>query len=90
MGDYPELKLEGEAREIIRVVQEGRKKAGFNVEDRIALGYAGKQEVFEKFGEEIAAEVLALSLQADHLDGAEYNETVDIAGVSFAFSLKRV
>ncbi|MEI8096821.1 MAG: class I tRNA ligase family protein, partial [Candidatus Moraniibacteriota bacterium] len=52
-----ELKLEGEAREIIRAIQEGRKKALFNVEDRIELGYVGKEKVFEKFENEIAKEI---------------------------------
>ncbi len=41
-----QLALEGEAREIIRAIQEGRKKAGFEVSDRIMLGIVGKEIVF--------------------------------------------
>ncbi len=84
-----ELKLEGEAREIIRAIQEGRKKAGFNVEDRITLGYQGKEKVFEKFEQEISKEVLATSVQKGDLANAEYNETVEIEGEGFVFTLKR-
>lgn len=85
----PELKLEGEAREIIRAIQEGRKKAGFNVEDRIMLGYTGKETVFEQFGDMIAKEVLATEVQKGDLVDAEHQEAVELDGESFHFSLKR-
>lgn len=88
----PELKLEGEAREIIRAIQEGRKKAGFNVEDRIALGYTGKDAVFANV--ELKNLILHETLVSSDstigaLADAEYSETTDIEGESFAFSLKR-
>ena len=83
------LKLEGEAREIIRAIQEGRKKAGFNVEDRIALGYTGKENVFGKWSDEIAKEVLAISVRNEATPDAEYSETIDLEGEAFAFTLKR-
>ncbi|QQR78716.1 MAG: isoleucine--tRNA ligase [Candidatus Moraniibacteriota bacterium] len=87
----PELKLEGEAREIIRAIQEGRKKAGFNVEDRIALGFTGKDAVFAdaELNELIAHEVLATSVTSGALADADYSETVDIEGESFTLLLKR-
>lgn len=87
----PELKLEGEAREIIRAIQEGRKKAGFNVEDRISLGYTGKDAVFAntELAELIAHEVLATGVQSGVLADADYSETTDIEGESFAFGLKK-
>lgn len=85
----PELALEGEMNEINRAIQDGRKKAGFNVEDRITLGYAGKEKVFEKFGDEIAKKVLATSVTAGDLADAEYRGTVTIEGEEFSFSLKR-
>jgi isoleucyl-tRNA synthetase len=88
----PNLKLEGEAREIIRAIQEGRKKAGFNVEDRISLGYTGKDAVFSntELKELIAHEVLSTAVQLGALADADYSETVDIEEESFAFTLKRV
>ncbi len=87
----PELKLEGEAREIIRAIQEGRKKAGFNVEDRISLGSIGKDAVFAntELKNLIANEVLATVVEPGALTDTEYSETVDIEGGSFTFSLKR-
>lgn len=86
----PELKLEGEMREIIRAIQEGRKKADFNVEDRIVLGYAGKEDVFAVHQDEIAREVLATEVSQGELADAEYTNAVDIEGTSFTFWLKRV
>ncbi len=85
-----ELKLEGEAREIIRAIQEGRKKAGFNVEDRISLSSVGKEKVFEKFGDMIAKEVLATKVESGVPSDAEYSETVSLDGEDFSFSLKRI
>jgi isoleucyl-tRNA synthetase len=86
----PKLKLEGEMREVIRAIQEGRKKAGFNVEDRVALGYTGKDAVFAAHQEEIAHEVLATVVQDGELSDAEYTDTLDIEGEAFTVWLKRV
>lgn len=86
----PELKLEGEMREVVRAIQEGRKKAKFNVEDRIALGYVGKDEVFAKFESEIAKEVLATKVEKGNVLDAEYSETITLDGAELSFTLKRV
>ncbi|MFZ1735385.1 MAG: class I tRNA ligase family protein [Candidatus Moraniibacteriota bacterium] len=96
----PELRLEGEAREIIRAIQEGRKKAGFNVEDRIVFGYSGKETVFAFSGdasqsvpnlkETIEKEVLATEVKNEALPDAEYSEEVNIEGEKFTFWLRRV
>jgi isoleucyl-tRNA synthetase len=86
----PELRLEGEMREVVRAIQEGRKKAGFNVEDRIILGYVGKDEVFAKFETDIAKEVLATKVERGALADAEHSETVKLDGEEFSFTLKRV
>lgn len=85
----PELKLEGTSREVMRAIQEGRKKAGFNVEDRIVLSYVGQSAVFEKFSDIIAREVLATKIENGNLTDAEYTETVSIDDEEFTFSLKR-
>jgi isoleucyl-tRNA synthetase len=86
-----ELKFEGEAREIIRALQEGRKKANFNVEDRITLGYQGMEEVFTVHSNEIASEVLAEGgVQAGEITDAEYTSSLELEGEIFTFWLKRV
>jgi isoleucyl-tRNA synthetase len=92
-----DLKLEGEAREIIRAIQEGRKKAGFEVADRITLGYQGMERVFngdeEKgvkgFAEEISKEILATEVKNGKLEDAEYEGALDLGGEAFVFQLKR-
>lgn len=88
----PELKIEGAAREIIRAVQEGRKKAGFNVEDRIALGYEGMRDVFadENLKKLVVGETLAeKGISEGELPDADYADSVDLDGETFTFWLKR-
>ncbi|WP_372789646.1 DUF5915 domain-containing protein, partial [Paraconexibacter sp.] len=66
-----ELRREGLAREIVRAVQNARKDAGLEVEDRIVLALDGDDEllgVARDFEGVIGAEVLATSLQADGAD----------------------
>jgi isoleucyl-tRNA synthetase len=85
-----ELKLEGKAREIIRFIQELRKEAGYDVENRIAVGYQGAEEVFEKFGEMIAKEVLAEGgLKPGELEGADIQKEVTVDGMKISLWLKR-
>jgi isoleucyl-tRNA synthetase len=59
----PELLLEGHARELIRGIQDLRKKAGYQVSDRISLRWEASNpalgSVLETHGGTIAEEVLA-------------------------------
>ncbi len=57
----PELKLEGQAREIIRYIQEMRKEAGYEVDNRIQVAYVGAEHIFtrEELRNMIAKETLA-------------------------------
>ena len=78
-----ELRRAGLAREVIRMVQEARKNAGFEVSDRIALSWAvldgeGAADLTEALAEHrdlIAREVLATSVTAvaspDSLDQSD-------------------
>jgi len=69
------LRLEGMARDAVRIVQDLRKRSGLRIEDRIRLWYEGNADwslAFERFGDSIAAETLAVEITAgrDHdLDG---------------------
>lgn len=63
-----DLKLEGIAREIIRHIQEMRKEAGYEVDNRIKVCYNGLSEVFDKFGDMIAKEVLADKLKEEKIE----------------------
>ena len=61
------LRREGLAREVVHAVQNARKNAGLNVEDRIALVLGGDAELLEavrSHSEYVAGEVLATSLGA--------------------------
>ncbi len=62
-----DLKIEGNAREIIRAIQDLRKKEGFEVSDRIIITYETESETLKKaldqFSEKISEETLAASIQ---------------------------
>ena len=63
VGD--ELALEGRALDVIHELQRMRRDAGLELTDRIEIRYAkvdGLGDVFEKYGERIAAETLALTV----------------------------
>ncbi|KKU55604.1 MAG: hypothetical protein UX75_C0004G0041, partial [Candidatus Moranbacteria bacterium GW2011_GWE2_47_10] len=47
------------AREVVRFIQEMRKEAGYEVDNRIKIWYNGLSEVFSGFGELISKETLA-------------------------------
>jgi len=57
-----ELKLEGQMRELIRQIQQARKEAGLEIDDRIKLSILGADEIVKKFVDEIKREVLAVEL----------------------------
>ncbi|MFM8996625.1 MAG: class I tRNA ligase family protein, partial [Candidatus Limnocylindrus sp.] len=59
----PELILEGDAREVIRAVQEARKSAGLRREDRVELEIQGAPSELEKHRGEIVSAVGALRCQ---------------------------
>ncbi|NCU41619.1 MAG: hypothetical protein EOM19_02755 [Candidatus Moranbacteria bacterium] len=82
------LLLEGQAREIVRIIQEMRKKAGYNIDDRICLGYVGKENVFEVFGVEVIAyETLCKSVSNEILEKYDILEEVFIDGEKMKISL---
>jgi isoleucyl-tRNA synthetase len=86
----PELRRAGQAREVVRMVQEARKSSGFEVSDRISLRWHATGEVAEAVREHqelISREVLATSItEADGADGLEQAD----ADLGLAFSVQRV
>jgi isoleucyl-tRNA synthetase len=86
----PELKLEGQAREIIRHIQEMRKEAGYEVDNRIKVAYNGMFEVFEKFGNIIEKETLAKSLgNVEMEENADLKKEFKIDGEFVQISIKK-
>ena len=85
-----ELRLEGEARELVRRIQELRKKAGFQVDNHISLCYEGGRDIFEKFGDLIAKETLADDV-CDHEDPeADISELVALETEPIKIWLKKI
>ncbi|MDH3198688.1 MAG: class I tRNA ligase family protein, partial [Candidatus Krumholzibacteria bacterium] len=76
----PELRIEGAAREIVNRLQNLRKKAGYDVTDRIRLRWAGgdfAREVFSAQGALIATETLAVGVEAGAPE--DWGDTVTFA-----------
>ncbi len=76
----PELELEGKARDLVRMIQDLRKKAGYEVSDRIELQLEGADEILAKFEKYIAAETLAkkVSRKLDSPDLKDSLEKIEI------------
>ncbi len=72
------LEQEGYAREIIRIVQNARKKANLNVDDRITLGLRTEdnnvRSAIDAYRTTIMAETLSVDLNTNLLQ--EFNQTV--------------
>jgi len=78
------LRQEGLAREFVRLVQECRKEAGFEVSDRIELVYEAEPDVLaaiEKFAAYIQEETLAVTLQRhSSFERVEFTKELDVNG----------
>jgi isoleucyl-tRNA synthetase len=75
-----ELRREGVARELVRMIQDARKSAGLEVTDRIELAVETSGEPAEALaahGVEIAAETLATTVTTDVLDGFRLEGMLD-------------
>ena len=77
-------------REVVRYVQNARKKAGLNVDDRIALSLVTDddelQQAIDEHAETITAETLAVSLGP--VD-ASYEVSEEVDGKSLVITLKK-
>ncbi|HEY1595388.1 MAG TPA: DUF5915 domain-containing protein, partial [Thermoleophilaceae bacterium] len=82
------LRREGLAREVVHAVQNARKAAGLNVEDRIALTLGGDGELLDavRANEDyVTGETLATSLSYDGAGGS--GETTAIEGWSLTIAV---
>lgn len=89
----PELRAEGLAREIVRRVQEQRKNADFNIEDRITTWYKAEDdiaEVFKAWGDYISEETLSTALMAGDPPEGAYVETHDVEGEKVTIGVKQI
>jgi isoleucyl-tRNA synthetase len=86
-----ELRLEGLAREVVRVIQALRKKLGLNVEDRIHTRYVADGmlvRAIEKQDDYIKTETLSVTLQPGRAEGFE-GEVQMLEGEQIWIGLKR-
>ena len=89
MGD---LVAEGRAREIVHAVQNARKAAGLQVEDRIELALAGDDaldDVVARHRDYIAGETLAVDLYLGDGPGLTYSEQTSVDGLPLTIALQR-
>ncbi|HEV3320413.1 MAG TPA: isoleucine--tRNA ligase [Solirubrobacteraceae bacterium] len=97
-----DLRREGHAREIVHAVQNARKTAGLQVEDRIELALAGAQDLIEaaeSHRDYLTGETLAIELRlgadgiaagpgdASAADG--YREQTEVDGLELTIALRR-
>ena len=84
-----ELIDEGFLREILSKIQTMRKESGFEVQDRINIGYSGGEKIdniIEKFSAEIKAQALADAITSPASGGKEWN----INGEKVTISVEKV
>ncbi|MER7079404.1 Isoleucyl-tRNA synthetase [Saccharopolyspora kobensis] len=87
----PELAAEGVARDVVRVVQQARKEADFQVSDRITVTVSAPEEVLSAVAahrEFIAAETLADAVEAGDAAGGSTGSVGD--GTEISVSVARV
>jgi isoleucyl-tRNA synthetase len=92
-----DLRREGFAREIVHAVQNARKSAGLQVEDRIELALDADVELVaaaERHRDYIAGETLAVSLQfetaaTDAGETSPYSEDTTVDGLALSITLAR-
>ena len=86
-----ELKIEGYARDVVRQVQEARKEADYQVDDRISIAIKSEdtdiQKVVEIYGDYITKETLSTLDQS--LSDGEINKSVEFDGLTVQLILKK-
>jgi Domain of unknown function (DUF5915) len=86
----PELKAEGLARDIIRHIQNARKQAGLQVDDRIALVLVGEGELATAIADHqttIVSETLTIQLGSLDPEAHAYSVTVRVEGFTLTIAL---
>ena len=84
----PELKEEGQMRELLRAIQELRKETGLNVEDRAQLIVDTDDQgraLVKKFEKEISKPAGLTTIRLESCEGTE----IKVDDLSFKIALKR-
>ncbi|MDX2073634.1 MAG: DUF559 domain-containing protein [Alphaproteobacteria bacterium] len=89
----PELEAEGIARDVVRMVQQARKDAGFHVSDRIQLAVVAQGKAAQAVAEHqryITEQTLAGSLENATFEDASFSASGNIEGDEITIFLKRI
>ena len=85
----PELEIEGLARDLIRRVNEMRKAAGLEIDDRITLRYGGgAARAVERHGDLVRSETVASSVSAS-LAGRGHRWSGELGGVATELEIEK-
>ncbi|MEA3273479.1 MAG: isoleucine--tRNA ligase [Patescibacteria group bacterium] len=85
----PKLKKEGNAREIIRHIQEMRRKANYKLDDRISINYVGANAIFTSFEDLIAKETLAKKITKGMPDKTDLEGKMIIADETIKLAITK-
>jgi isoleucyl-tRNA synthetase len=85
----PELKLEGQMRELIRHIQQARKEANFQVDDRIKLFYQGGEDIIKGYSDIIKREILAVEIKPFSNNNHDIKKKVEIDDIEMEIWLKK-
>ncbi|NTU66457.1 MAG: isoleucine--tRNA ligase [Candidatus Moranbacteria bacterium] len=86
-----DLKLEGQAREIVRAVQEMRKEADYVVDNRIEIAYDSASPIFSnpELKELIKKETLANKLEEGGMENPDIRKELNIDGEKISISIRK-
>ncbi len=82
-----ELKLEWDYRDIVRYIQEARKEANYNVDDRINISILWALEVLKKFKDKIETETLSTIIKS--IDISDLEKEIEIDQLKIIIKLKK-
>jgi isoleucyl-tRNA synthetase len=90
-----DLRKEGLARDIIRIIQDMRKKANLNVEERIELFFDTENNeissiLLDEWSRYISKEILANKITHSIKNNSEYNEEVSLSSSKVCFGIKKI
>ncbi|RMG88867.1 MAG: isoleucine--tRNA ligase [Chloroflexi bacterium] len=88
-----DLLKEGLAREVVRRIQNMRRDAGFNIDDKIEIVYSASEQLTEAMqthADYISAETLALRFEAGDTENGGHTADFKINGEALTLSVKRV
>lgn len=85
----PELKREGLMREVVRYVQNARKNAGLNVDDRIVLNITTYDDELQKAIDEHMETIKTETLAVDSAETTGYEEKVRVEGSDLTIRLSK-